>query len=221
MLDHRDVRQFYGSDTDRGENIFDIWERGDAEGDSVTPSTYCPPYRELMRKMLCDLLEETPGGLISIGCGNAAVEEALVRAGHQVLAVDLMPEAVRLARLKGIEAIQADVREWSPPPGNWSVVYADGLLGHLYQPPAGVLPILRHLRSWLAPARTLVVSMDRPGNGEAAQPAPSVHGFYWLSEELLWEQAEEAGFHDLSYVTFIYRRPISGPRTRVVVTARA
>jgi hypothetical protein len=129
---------------------------------------------------------------------------------------------VELARRKGVEATLADVRDWSPPAGTWTVVYADGVMGHLYDPQAGLQPILTAVRSWLSAHRgALVISNDRPRGLADVQPAPGVPGFYWLSEDYLRKQADTAGFDQLSPATFRYQRPLSGIRERAVLTARA
>lgn len=222
MLDLDQLRRFYLDPTDHGESLFATWERGDARGDSVTPSTYSPRYRQWMYDLLHGFLTDRPGGVISIGSGNAVIESRLVRAGYRVLAVDVLAEAVELARRKGIDAVQADVRRWSPPAEPWTLVYADGVLGHLYDPVEGLFPILTQLRSWLEPAEgTLVISNDRPRNVADVEPAAGVPGFCWLSEEYLRKQAAAAGFHELSCATFGYRRPVSGRRERAVLTVRA
>lgn len=221
MADVEQLRRFYLGTTNHGESLFDTWERGDARGDSVTPSTYSAEYRRWMCDLLLGQLMAQPGGMISVGSGNAVIETEIVRAGHRVLAVDAIPEAVELARRKGVEAVLADVHHWSPPAGRWSVVYADGVMGHLYAPETELLPVLTQLRAWLKPHRgTLVISNDRPRGLAAVQPAPGVPGFYWLSEEFLRKQAEAAGFDELAAVTFSYRRPLSGVRERAVLTAR-
>lgn len=222
MVDIAALRQFYLSETGDADSLFDVWERGEARGDSVTPSVFSLEYRQWMYDLLYGLLCENPGGLVSIGSGNAVIEAALVKAGQRVLAVDLFEEAVELARSKGVNAVVADVWHWSPPAERWTVVYADGLLGHLYDPNASLLPVLEHVRTWLAPTGgTLVISNDRNTNDAEVEPAPGIPGFYWLSEEFLRKQAAAAGFHEVSHATFTYDRPLSGPRQRVVLTARA
>lgn len=222
MADLEQLRRFYLSTTSHGESLFDTWERGDARGDSVTPSTYSAEYRSWMCELLLGQLATRPGGMISVGSGNATVEAEVVRAGHRVLAVDAIPDAVELARHKGVEAVLADVRHWWPPAGIWTVVYADGVMGHLYAPETELLPVLTRLRDWLAPHRgTLVISNDRPRGLANVQPAPGVPGFYWLSEGFLRKQAEAAGFDELSSATFSYQRPLSGERERAILTARA
>lgn len=223
MTDLKQLRRFYLTTTDHDENLFDTWERGDARGDSVTPSTYSAEYRRWMTELLLEHLRVQPGGMISVGSGNATVESEIVRAGHRVLAVDVIPEAVELARSKGVEAVVADVHGWSPPADTWTLVYADGVMGHLYTPGgADHLPVLERVWSWLAPCNgVLVISNDQPPGVAEVQPAPGVPGFFWLSGDFLCKQAEAAGFQDLSATTFVYQRPLSGARERAVLTARA
>lgn len=216
------LRRFYLDPANHGESLFQTWERGAARGDSVTPSTYSAGYRAWMSELLLGLLWTDPGGMISVGSGNAVIEAQVARAGYRVLAVDLLAEAVEIARRKGVEAVRADVRYWSPPPARWTVVYADGLLGHLYEPAEGLLPVLDRVRSWLAPQEgVLVISNDRPRSVADVEPAPGVPGFHWLSEEYLRKQAAAAGFHEVSCTAFSYDRPLSGARERAVLTVRA
>lgn len=223
MTDVDQLRQFYLDTADHGENLFAVWERGDARGDSVTPSTYSPEYRDWMADLLRGHLDAGGGGLISLGCGNAVIEAQLAGAGYTVLAIDMFPEAVELARTKGVQAVCADVRQWNPPPEQpWSVVYADGLMGHLYHPEEGLLSPLCDMHDWLAPQQgILVISNDRPKEVSEVEAAPGVPGFYWLSEEFLRKQAATAGFQELSCTTFLYQRPLSGIRARTVLTVQA
>lgn len=216
------LRQFYLSSRPGEPTLFDVWEGGGARGDSVTPSTYSDAYRTWMHdKLVSAIKENRTDRLLSIGSGNAAVESEVARSGSRVLAVDAIEEAVALARSKGIEAHCADVTTWRPQ-GSWPVVYADGLLGHLYQPETGRIPLLPWVREWLSDTETrgtLIVSNDSPRDGSHVQPAPGVPGFHWLSGEYMREQALAAGFLDVSVEIFHYDRPQSGDRSRAVVTA--
>lgn len=217
MSNRDSLRAFYVDDVPGEPSRFHVWERGEAVGDSVTPATYSPAYREWITDLLRDLLDED-AGLLSAGCGNATVEARLHREGYRVLAVDLLPEAVRLARAKGVDAVVGDLRTWTPPAGPWRVVYADGVLGHLYE--AGALPVLSRLRDWLAADGWIVVSVDGPRAAATTERHPGAPGFRWLSAEFLSAQLRGHGFDDVSSTVFTYRRPCSGARDRVVVTAR-
>ncbi|GGY97254.1 hypothetical protein GCM10010365_14600 [Streptomyces poonensis] len=220
---HDDLVRFYRADGAENPSIFEIWEDGGSRDDSVTPSTYSSEYRDWMCDRLVAELERNGGGLLSLGCGNAAVEAQVAERGFRVLAVDAMEEAVELARKKGLEALCADIYAWEPDEP-WSVIYIDGVLGHLHDEQNGLTPVLRRIRSWLAPrtdarsgVATLVASNDAPNNGETFQKAPRVNGFYWLSADYLRDQALAAGFDDAKTDEFRYHRPVSGERVRAVM----
>jgi len=212
---------FYLRPAGEKSNIFEVWEEGNAYGDSITPSTYSVPYREwMLDRLLAELDKTSQGGLLSLGCGNAVIESEAVRAGHRVLGVDALQEAVDLARAKGVDAVCADVTSWDPEEP-WSVVYMDGVLGHLYQPEAGLRPMLARVHSWLSELdfASIVISNDATLDGAPAQPARGVTGFHWLSAEYISDQVREAAFDDVTIDNFRYDRPLSGERIRSIVVA--
>ena len=217
------LRAFYLGDASGAESRFHIWDRGEAVGDSVTPSTYSKPYQlwmhELLRKFLDDGDEPA---LLSVGCGNAIIEAELAAAGYRVLGVDALPEAVALAKGRGVDAVCADVLTWMPPASTrWNVIYADGILGHIFDQAKGVQHVLARFRSWLPDGKgVLVMSNDEPRTDAHVQAHSEVPGFSWLSGPFLHTQAEAAGFQDVWTTWFTYERPLTGPRERVVVTAR-
>jgi SAM-dependent methyltransferase len=205
-------------------NLFEVWEDGGSRGDSVTPSTYSPEYRTWMADRLAAELDRNGGGLLSLGCGNAAVEAEVVGRGYRVFAIDAMADAVALARRKGVDAVCADIFQWEPDQP-YSVIYIDGVLGHLYDERFGLEPVLSRILTWLKPqpgsesgVATLLASNDAPNNGAEAQKAPGVDGFHWLSAEYMREQAIAVGFADATTGGFRYRRPISGERVRAIMT---
>ncbi|GAA3776617.1 hypothetical protein GCM10022225_75710 [Plantactinospora mayteni] len=217
-----DLVAFYMRELGDRESIFDVWERGEAYGDSVTPATWSPEYRRWIGQILVEALDGDPAGLLSLGSGNAAVEADLVAAGHRVLAVDALPRAVELATAKGVPAVCADLTRWVPE-DDFAAVYLDGVLGHLHASDA-VAPVLARVHDWLdrtGQPGTLVVSNDSPASGTATCPAPGVNGFHWLSLDYLVDAAYAAGFASVTGLTYRYHRPISGERTRSVAVARA
>jgi hypothetical protein len=228
-----ELSKFHLTRTDGERNLFDIrfdiwfdiWEDAGARGDSVTPSTYSREYRAWMvDKLAAELTRNNGTGLLSLDCGNVAVEGELVRRGLRVAGVDAMEEAVVLARANGVEAERADITVWSPD-RPWPLVCMDGVLGHLYEPGQGFGDYLSRLRSWLAPGAgastaTFVASNDAPRNDGPVQPAPGVTGFHWLSLDYLREQIQDAGLDDVTAEHFQYPRPRSGPRLRAGVVAR-
>jgi hypothetical protein len=216
-----DLRAFYLS-KEYDEALFEVWERGEARGDSTTPSVCSPAYRGWMLQQLRTALTDEQGAsrsLLSLGAGNAFIERMLVDEGYDVLAVDFLQSAVDVALRATVPAIREDIRTWDPG-SRWDVVYADGLLGHLYGGEGGCTEVLARMRSWLTPTGVLIVSNDAPPTGVAAQSAPGVNGFNWLSISLLVNEMRDAGFETVEAADFWYERPISGKRRRAIVTGR-
>lgn len=202
-----------------GPSLFEIWERGDAAGDSVTPSTYSPSYRLHMRDLILGLRTgPAPLSVLSLGCGNAAVEQLLLHAGCEVLATDLCEEAVALAKQKGLNAVRADLITYTPERA-FDVVYMDGLLGHLHDDRTQLLHVFERVLPWLTSEGVVVASNDAPPSGRDVEAAPGVVDFVWLSTRLMQSQAEQAGFGSVSAHTFDYDRPLSGARQRSIVVA--
>jgi hypothetical protein len=217
----RAVRDYYLHDNDGEPSIYHIWEKGSGRGDVTTPAQSSPPYQQWMGDLLRGLLAESPDpGLLSLGCGNAMIEAGIATDGVRVLGVDAMEAAVELAAAKGVEAVCADVLSWTPPPGPWTVFYADGSLGHLYDPDTGARNVLERFKSWMPEGSTLVISNDPPRTDVEVQEHPDLR-YFFLSQSYMHREVENCGFRDVSSTVFTYEKPLSGPRDRVVVTARA
>jgi SAM-dependent methyltransferase len=215
-----DLRSFYLTGSEEM-SIFEEWEHGVARGDSTTPSICSPTYRWWILEHLRNALDrDRKNLLLSLGSGNAFVERVLGREGYPVLAVDALEEAVELARRAGVPAICQNLYTWEARTEYWDVVYADGLLGHLHDGGDGAQRALRLFHSWLKPAGgTVVISNDAPKTDEPVQQSANVPGFYWLSEGWIASELKRAGFARVSTATLTYRRPLSGPRTRAIITA--
>lgn len=216
------VRDYYLHDNDGEPSIYHIWERGAGRGDVTTPATSSVPYRQYMIELLRGLLTGYDNaGLLSIGCGNGMIEAELASEGFRVLGMDAMPHAVELARAKGLDAVCADVLGWTPPAGPWNVIYADGSLGHLYDPATGIGPVLERFKSWLPEQGVLVLSNDPPRTDAELQENPGVAKYHWFSQAWLHQAVEAGGFSEVTSNAFSYQKPVSGLRDRIVVTGRA
>lgn len=217
----RGFRDYYLDDNEGKPSIYHIWEQGRGRGDVTTPATSSPAYRRWMGDLLRGFLAEGPdSGLLSLGCGNAMIEAGIAADGFRLLGVDALEHAVKLAIAKGVDAVCADVLNWTPPPGPWTVLYADGILGHLYNPRTGLRNVLKRFQSWLPEGGVLVISNDPPRTDVEVQEHPDLP-YFFLSQPYMHRQVEERGFRDVTSTVFTYEKPLSGPRDRVVVTARA
>jgi SAM-dependent methyltransferase len=215
-----DLRSFYLTGSDE-QSLFHEWEHGTPRGDSTTPSICSPTYRWWILEHLRNALNrDRKNLLLSLGAGNAFVERVLCREGYPVLAVDALSDAVALARQAGVPAILHNLYSWDTPTEYWDVVYADGLLGHLHDGHDGAHVALSLMRTWLRPGSgTIVISNDAPKTDEEVQPSSNVPGFYWLSDRWIASELKRAGFRRISTASISYRRPLSGSRTRAIITA--
>ena len=76
------------------------------------------------------VLAHCQGPTIDIGCGPGRMSEALARSGHLVLGVDVVPEAVRQTRSRGVAALLRSVFDPLPGEGRWgTALLADGNIG--------------------------------------------------------------------------------------------
>jgi SAM-dependent methyltransferase len=218
------VRDYYTSRRVVGANssIYSIWENGEAFNDSVTPSTYVPEYRSHMVLKILSLTRDR-ANIFSLGCGNGFVEGDLAAQRRTVRAIDCNDEAVELTRKKGVDAFTADYFSLDPEAvTDVDAIYADGLLGHLFDPDGGLEPALRKLESLdLSSGTHLVLSNDAPRDPQAAfAPHERVEDFWFISRSYLQENLSSAGFEPVESYYFPYVRPVSGMRNRTVCIAR-
>jgi hypothetical protein len=215
-----DLRSFYLTGSVE-RSLFEEWEHGIPRGDSTTPSICSPTYRWWILELLRNALDrDRKHLLLSLGSGNAFVERVLCREGYPVLAVDALEEAVVLARQAGVPAIQHNLYTWEVQSGYWDVVYADGLLGHLHDGGDGAHIALCMFHSWLKEhSGTVVISNDEPKTDEPVQQSSNVPGFYWLSASWIAQELKNAGFTRIATASISYRRPLSGLRSRAIITA--
>jgi SAM-dependent methyltransferase len=203
-------------------SIYEIWEKGGAWADSVTPSTYSPEYRAHISGKILSLTQ--PGDTIfSIGCGNGFVEAELVRRERSVRAIDCNEEAVRLTAAKGVEVAQADFFDLAPAAlADVDLVYADGLLGHLFQPNSQLAAFMQKLRGLRLPHGSRVAfSNDAPRDPEVRFcPHERVQDFWFLSRTYLSAALAEGGFRVEESYYYRYARPLSGLRNRTICIAQ-
>lgn len=213
------AREYGGSQT----SIYRIWETGGAFQDSITPSTFTPEYRSHMVLKILSLTAPDDK-ILSIGCGNGFVEADLVSQKRRVYALDYNEEAVRLTKSKGVSASVADFFELETEAvKDVKVVYADGLVGHLFTKREKLLPFIEKLRSLKLTKDTyIVLSNDSPADPAVDyMPHERVEGFWFLSRQYLFKQLVESGFIPVENYYFPYLRPVSGLRNRTMCIVKA
>jgi SAM-dependent methyltransferase len=204
------------------ESIYGIWERGDALNDSVTPASYDPNYRRHMGHKLMSLTNDD-AMIFSVGCGNGFIEGDLAAQGRSVRAVDLHDEAVALSRQKGVDAFVGDYFALQPADvARAEALYADGLLGHLFDRQQELRPALNKLTDvGLQSGAYLVLSNDAPFDATTGfEPHRNLDGFWYLSKDYLQQCLVQLGMCVTQSYYFRYVRPISGIRNRTICVAR-
>jgi SAM-dependent methyltransferase len=108
------------------------------------------------------LLAHCVGHTLDVGCGPGRMSAHLMEQGHSVLGIDLVGEAVRQARERGVAALRRDVFAPLPGEGSWeTVLLADGNIGIGGDPPA----LLARAVELAAPRGRVVVDLAPPGSG--------------------------------------------------------
>jgi SAM-dependent methyltransferase len=128
------------------------------------------------------VLAHCQGATVDIGCGPGRMAEALARAGHLVLGVDVVPEAVRQTRNRGVSALLRSVFDPLPGEGRWgTALLADGNVGIGGDP----VELLDRAREILAPHGRVVVDLAPWGTGVETRHVrlETAHG---LSGEFPW-----------------------------------
>ena len=93
--------------------------------------------------------KKRPMRVLDIGCGAGSVSQKLVQNGHKVYGLDLMEEAVRRAKKRGLIAQVYDLNMLPLPfeDGFFDCVLALDILEHLFSPLAVLREIKRTLQS--------------------------------------------------------------------------
>nr|WP_276319665.1 class I SAM-dependent methyltransferase [Nocardioides iriomotensis] len=108
------------------------------------------------------LLAHCVGATLDIGCGPGRMSEHLAQRGGSVLGIDVVAEAVRQTRARGVGALVRDVFDPLPGEGRWdTALLADGNLGIGGDPAR----LLRRIHQLLAPHGRVVADVAAPGAG--------------------------------------------------------
>jgi SAM-dependent methyltransferase len=107
-----------------------------------------------------EILALCVGPTVDIGCGPGRLSAALADAGHVVLGIDVVHEAVGQTRARGVSALHRDVFLALPGEGRWhTALLADGNVGIGGDPVA----LLARVRELLDPRGRVVVELRPPG----------------------------------------------------------
>lgn len=146
-------------------------------------------------RLIADVLASVgTTSVLLVGAGYGRNARYLARQGFQVEAVDVAPEAVRLARLYSqahgtpeFRAIEADTRQLPFPSAHFDAVVADKLL-HLLAP-AEALTAVNEWKRVVVPHGFIGASAFRPSDPRAQGPQARSKGVFAWSDhrwQTLW-----------------------------------
>ncbi len=128
------------------------------------------------------LLRHCTDPTLDVGCGPWRMAQALALRGLRVLGVDVVPEAVRRTRARGVAALHRDLFQALPGEGRWScVLLADGNIGIGGDP----LTLLRRVTGLLRPGGRVVVDLAPRGEGLVVRVV-RVESEGWRSDGFRW-----------------------------------
>ncbi len=88
-----------------------------------------------------------PGAVLEVGCGPGALAERLrAERGIRLTALDLSPRMVALARARGVDAREGDIRHLPFPAGSYDTVIAAWMLYHVDRLDDALAEVARVLR---------------------------------------------------------------------------
>jgi len=97
--------------------------------------------------LVAAVVEASPSRVLEVGCGWGELAEWIAReTGAEVVAVDLSPRMVELARERGVDASVADVQALPCPDASFDVVVAAWMLYHVPDLDRALAEIARVLR---------------------------------------------------------------------------
>jgi SAM-dependent methyltransferase len=210
-----------------GESYFARWERGERTSPPAPLAIRSRHYRALIVRLLQRFGLSSECRIISLGAGNGFAEVALTHAGFDVLATDLSDVALSFCEAKRLKVLRIDVQASFPSDlGTFDALYADGLLGHIYDRTGHAPSFWVRASSILISDGILLLSNDLSDHDEhadwtvAADPNAS---FFrpprnWFAADATASRLWRLVWSDV----LTYRRPGRGLRRReLVVLARA
>jgi SAM-dependent methyltransferase len=134
------------------------------DGSVVVGSRWTAPAGEVDARVLGNI----EGPVLDVGCGPGRHVRALLERGVVALGIDLTPQLVEAARLRGVDALHRCVFGPVPASGRWrTVLLLDGNVGIGGDPAA----LLRRVGELLTRDGRVVVETSPPGLSGTSGPA--------------------------------------------------
>lgn len=212
------IKKFYETPVQNGKTRLEIWDKEQCINNSMTPSVAYPEYRAKLVAQLDKLLEHSyEKKILSLGAGNAFIENELSVHYKNILVTDVCESALQLARNKGLIARLLDVSK------NFALefktekvdlLFSEGLVGHVFDEQLSVKEFLRNGREILAERGIIFIGNEVPTNGHELQLLARAN-YYFTSAQFLEQALLDAGFTNIHSLLVPYERPGEGTQHRV------
>jgi SAM-dependent methyltransferase len=159
-----------------------------------------------------------PGRALDLACGSGRNAVWLAQQGWSVLGADFsrvaLEQARGLAAERGVDAewVEADLREWEPPPRVFDLV----VVLYLHLPAGELRPIMRRAAAAVAAGGTLLVVGHHSDNLESGSGGPKDPRVLFTPEDVA---AELAGLEIEKAEAVL--RPVEGDRDAIDALVRA
>ncbi|MFA7243818.1 MAG: methyltransferase domain-containing protein [Patescibacteria group bacterium] len=211
------VKNYYENAAENGQSRLDVWEKGGAIKQSMTPSTSHKSYRRTVMRLVSELSSYLPSNkknVLSCGCGNAFLEKDMADAGYNILATDLCNSALEYARQKGLNTQILDVSKPFKLKEKFHVIFSDGLIGHLVGKSLLLENFLCQSYTTLESGGIIMIGNEEPRNKKDLEYIGRAD-YYFTSGKFLSNRLTNAGFEATGYIKIPYLRPIEGKQYRV------
>ncbi len=164
-------------------------------------------YRRFLATLIGSI-PESNRGVLSIGAGTGVMEEKLQEMGIDIVANDTHPRAVEICRAKNLRTLEFNFMQEKPPEGcEFGILYADGLLGHVWPEDADSLEVWYKLASIGAP-NIIVTSNDIVSDTSPTRKVTGLPDQAFFRPPAGWyaQSAEKAGLRKVFSKRLPYRR---------------
>ena len=207
---------------DSSRSVFDLWEEGAIRAELSTPAVWSREYRDLAISLV--LRHHRRSGLaISLGCGNGFIEGELRARGITFFGLDRETRAAILAKSRSAATLVGDAEALPVRSESVELLFADGLLGHLWRSDEGFQPFLAEARRALVTGGVAILSNDLSDGNEVSLKvtADSRARFFRGPQGYVRQQLMKVkGLVPLQEYVWRYLRPGRGLRDREILVFR-
>ena len=221
----KSILDFYTKKNENGETIFQLWKNSKYVRPYMTPSVYDRNYSLIIKDLLEISAKSRNEKYLSIGSGVGKIEKQMMKEGFEnVMCVDIFGEAAKITKRCGLNSVLSTGLALPFRGETFDIAYMDGSIGHMT--PSFKSPFakpfqkpLKEVNRVLKKKGSIIICDDPANNGKDFQLHPRVN-FLRVSDRIMIDEIEKAGFKLKNISTVHYQRRTIGKVPRRVIVAR-